>query len=210
MTQWETVKFRHTEHIFYCILFCFSSNYPQVWRNCDPALPSTWEAILTTSCLSSPTQAQVTCTQQVRPSVFLVMKVKLSLLYLLIFNGHVCLLLPDEFEKYCSDVEHTSAWGGQLEVSSSLTVIYCTIHSEVFCCTFQFILIMYFFNFSNFAASSFDASSSFADRGDPGGLFYHKNWGGIWRWTHHTCVRMFPNMFFAQSTTLSVKMCKWM
>lgn len=24
----------------------------------------------------------------------------------------------DEFEKYCSDVEHTAAWGGQLEVSS--------------------------------------------------------------------------------------------
>lgn len=24
---------------------------------------------------------------------------------------------PDEFDKYCSDVEHTAAWGGQLEVS---------------------------------------------------------------------------------------------
>lgn len=28
-----------------------------------------------------------------------------------------CYWLPDEFEKYCSDVEHTAAWGGQLEVS---------------------------------------------------------------------------------------------
>lgn len=27
--------------------------------------------------------------------------------------------LPGEFEKYCSDVEHTAAWGGQLEVSGS-------------------------------------------------------------------------------------------
>lgn len=27
-----------------------------------------------------------------------------------------CCWLPDEFEKYCSDVEHTAAWGGQLEV----------------------------------------------------------------------------------------------
>lgn len=26
---------------------------------------------------------------------------------------------PDEFEKYCSDVEHTAAWGGQLEVGAS-------------------------------------------------------------------------------------------
>lgn len=30
----------------------------------------------------------------------------------------VSLLDLDEFEKYCSDVEHTAAWGGQLEVSS--------------------------------------------------------------------------------------------
>lgn len=33
----------------------------------------------------------------------------------------MCVLrvFPDEFEKYCSDMEHTAAWGGQLEVSCS-------------------------------------------------------------------------------------------
>lgn len=34
--------------------------------------------------------------------------------------------LPDEFEKYCSDVEHTAAWGGQLEVSGS--GLFCSRH----------------------------------------------------------------------------------
>lgn len=28
--------------------------------------------------------------------------------------------LADEFEKYCSDVEDTAAWGGQLEVSKKV------------------------------------------------------------------------------------------
>lgn len=34
---------------------------------------------------------------------------------------------PDEFEKYCSDVEHTAAWGGQLELRALTQVLHLPI-----------------------------------------------------------------------------------
>ncbi|XP_010778549.1 deubiquitinase OTUD6B [Notothenia coriiceps] len=34
-----------------------------------------------------------------------------------------CFWSPDEFEKYCSDVEHTAAWGGQLELRALTQVL---------------------------------------------------------------------------------------
>ncbi|KAM9737598.1 deubiquitinase OTUD6B [Menidia menidia] len=33
------------------------------------------------------------------------------------------LFTPDEFEKYCSDVEHTAAWGGQLELRALTQIL---------------------------------------------------------------------------------------
>merc|ERR1712168_675390 len=34
-----------------------------------------------------------------------------------------CMYTTDEFEKYCSDVEHTAAWGGQLELRALTQVL---------------------------------------------------------------------------------------
>ncbi|XP_058475237.1 deubiquitinase OTUD6B [Solea solea] len=40
-------------------------------------------------------------------------------------NGNM--YTPDEFEKYCSDVEHTAAWGGQLELRALTQVLHLPI-----------------------------------------------------------------------------------
>ncbi|XP_013861241.1 deubiquitinase OTUD6B [Austrofundulus limnaeus] len=37
------------------------------------------------------------------------------------------LFTPDEFEKYCSDVEHTAAWGGQLELRALTQVLHLPV-----------------------------------------------------------------------------------
>lgn len=79
---------------------------------------------------------------------------------------------PDEFEKYCGDVEHTAAWGGQLEVSCSSFVT-----DSLYWCPFYFSIILFFF--VSLSVASFDPGSSFADRSDPGRLRNYKNWGGI-------------------------------
>lgn len=47
---------------------------------------------------------------------------------------------PDEFEKYCSDVEHTTAWGGQLEVSSFVVVF---VVSQLFCLLGLTVIILF-------------------------------------------------------------------
>lgn len=47
---------------------------------------------------------------------------------------------PDEFEKYCNDVEHTAAWGGQLEVSCSSFVT-----DSLYWCPFYFSIIPFLF-----------------------------------------------------------------
>ena len=57
-------------------------------------------------------------------------------------NG-LLLISPDEFAHYCSDIENTAAWGGQLEVSViySLCVLYtCTLCSELFVFSFSFLV----------------------------------------------------------------------
>lgn len=70
-----------------------------------------------TSCLSSPTQILVTSTQQVVDlqefCLVLLSRNKTDTVRLML----LVLQFADEFEKYCSEVENTAAWGGQLEVS---------------------------------------------------------------------------------------------
>lgn len=65
-----------------------------------------------TSCPFWLTRTRATCTQQVTHT-------DIKKKVLLYFKRLFLHWLPDEFEKYCSDVEHTAAWGGQLEVSGS-------------------------------------------------------------------------------------------
>ena len=75
--------------------------------------------------------------------------------------------LQDEFEKYCSDVEHTAAWGGQLEVSAS-----------EFCCpsiSFSSNLLVPVC----FSAASFDTSTAAARRSRSGQLDRHKDRRGV-------------------------------
>lgn len=40
-----------------------------------------------------------------------------ALLYIAGAKFDICLLFSDQFAQYCSDIEITAAWGGQLEVS---------------------------------------------------------------------------------------------
>ncbi len=81
--------------------------------------------------------------------------------------------VPDEFEKYCSDVEHTAAWGGQLEVSCES---FATDTLRL-----RLVLLNNCFPLHVFSSpvARFDPSSSLADRSDPGRLPNYKDRGGI-------------------------------
>lgn len=93
------------------------------------------------------------------------------------FNRLFVHWLLDEFEKYCSDVEHTAAWGGQLEVSGSGCF---RSRPSVFPVT-RLCLVC-------FTVARFDTSSAAAHRSCSGQLGHRKDRRGVWQRARHPCV----------------------